>query len=68
MDLRKYEGKTVGLYLYNSVGLLVKKQIIEKASTAPQRVDIQDFSTGTYLLRVQSEGKRDVLRQVTIAK
>jgi hypothetical protein len=54
--------------MYNAVGLLVKKEIIEKATSTPQRVDVQGFSTGTYLVRVQSEGKRDVLRQITIAK
>ncbi len=68
VDLRRYEGKTVSLSLYNSLGLMVKKQTIEKATAAPQQVDIQELSAGTYLVRVQSEGKRDVLRQVAIAK
>ena len=68
VDLRKYEGKTVSLSVYNSVGLLVKKQTIEKVSAAPQQIDIQGFGTGSYLLRVQSEGKREVTRLFHIAK
>jgi hypothetical protein len=68
VDLRKYEGKTVALSVYNSVGLLVKKQTIEKVSVAPQQIDIQGFDAGSYLLRVQSEGKREVTRLFHIAK
>ena len=68
VDLRKYEGKTVALSVYNSVGLLVKKQTIEKVSAAPQQIDVQGFGTGSYLLRVQSEGKREVTRLFNITK
>ncbi len=68
VDLRHYEGKTVSLSFYNSVGLMVKKQTIEKAMAAPQQVDVQGFATGSYLLRVQSEGKREVTRLFNIAK
>ena len=68
VDLRQYEGKTVSLSVYNSVGLLVKKQTIEKVSAAPQQIDVQGFGTGSYLLRVQSEGKREVTRLFHIAK
>jgi hypothetical protein len=68
VDLRKYEGKTVALSVYNSVGLLVKKQTIEKVSAAPQQIDIQGFGVGSYLLRVQSEGKREVTRLFHIVK
>jgi alpha-tubulin suppressor-like RCC1 family protein len=68
IDLRKYEGQTVALSFYNAVGLMVKKQMIEKVSAAPQRVDMQGFGTGSYLLRVQSEGKREVTRLFNITK
>ena len=68
VDLRKYEGKTVSLSIYNSVGLLVKKQTIENVSVTPQQIDVQGFGTGSYLLRVQSEGKREVTRLFHIAK
>jgi alpha-tubulin suppressor-like RCC1 family protein len=68
VDLRKYEGQTVALSFYNSVGLMVKKQTIEKASAAPQRVDMQGFGAGSYLVRVQSEGKREVTRLFNITK
>jgi hypothetical protein len=68
VDLRKYEGKTVTLSVYNSVGLLVKKQTIEKVSAAPQQIDVQGLGAGSYLLRVQSEGKREVTRLFNIAK
>jgi hypothetical protein len=68
VDLRTYEGKTVTLSVYNSVGLLIKKQTIKKVSATPQQVDVQGFGAGSYLLRVQSEGKREVTRLFHIAK
>ena len=68
VDLRHYEGKKISLFVYNSVGLLVKKQTIEKVSAAPQQIDTQEFSVGSYLLRVQSEGKREVTRLFHIVK
>jgi hypothetical protein len=68
VDLRQYEGKTVALSFYNSVGLMVKKQTIEKVSAAPQRIDVQGFATGSYLVRVQSEGKREATRLFNITK
>jgi hypothetical protein len=65
IDLRKYEGKTVNIYLYNTVGTVLKKLTVEKTSTAPQRLNLQALTTGAYLIRIQAEGKRDVLKQVT---
>jgi hypothetical protein len=68
IDLRLYENKTVSIYLYNALGKMVKKTIVEHASVTPQHLDIQDLNTGSYLIRVQTEGKRDVLKQVKIVK
>jgi hypothetical protein len=68
IDLRKYEGKTVNIYLYNAMGVALKKLTIEKATSAPQRLDIQEIKTGSYLIRIQAEGKRDVTRLCNITK
>ena len=68
IDLRKYEGKTAAVYFYNALGYLLKKTIVEKATTLPQSIDIQNLTTVTYLVRLQSEGKRDVVKQVVVAE
>jgi Ricin-type beta-trefoil lectin domain-like/PA14 domain/Secretion system C-terminal sorting domain len=63
IDLRQYEGKAVHLYFYNSLGTVLKKTTIDKATSAPQRIDIQELPTGSYLVLIQAEGKR-VLKQL----
>jgi alpha-tubulin suppressor-like RCC1 family protein len=68
VDLRQYEGKPVTIYLYDGLGKMVKKTVIEKPSAVPQHLDIQGFKTGSYLVRIQAEGKRDVVRQVAIVE
>jgi hypothetical protein len=68
IDMKQYEGKAVNIYLYNTLGKVMKTMNIEKASSTPQRIDIQGFTTGQYMIRIQAEGKRDVLRQVIITE
>ena len=68
IDLRPYEGKAVTVYFYNTLGKMLKKVTIEHASAAPQRIVVDNLNSGSYLIRVQTEGKRDVLKQVKIAK
>jgi hypothetical protein len=68
LDLRKYEGKAVTISLYNSMGTNIKTMKINKAISAPQRIDLQEFNMGSYMLRIQAEGKRDVLMHVMIAE
>lgn len=68
IDLRLYENKPVTIYVYNALGKMLKRLSVEKASATPQRLNIEDLNTGSYLIRVQTEGKRDVLKQVKIAK
>ena len=68
IDLRLYENKQVTVYIYNALGKMLKRISVEKASATPQRLNIEDLNTGSYLIRVQTEGKRDVMKQVKIAK
>ena len=68
IDLRLYENKPVTVYIYNALGKMLKRISVEKASATPQRLNIEDLNTGSYLIRVQTEGKRDVMKQVKIAK
>ena len=68
LDLRQYEGKAVVLSFYNAVGTLVKNIKIAKASSAPQRIDIQEFNMGSYLIRLQIEGKKEITKLFNVAK
>jgi alpha-tubulin suppressor-like RCC1 family protein len=66
LDLRKYEGKKVTLYVYDQVGRLIKSQVIEKASSAPVRLDMGSHGDGQMLLRVSAEGRREVTKKFVI--
>jgi hypothetical protein len=66
LDLRKYEGKKVTLYVYDQVGRLIKSQVIEKASNAPVRLDMGSHGDGQMLLRVSAEGRREVTKKFLI--
>jgi Secretion system C-terminal sorting domain len=66
LDLRKYEGKKVTLTVYNQVGKRLKSQVIEKASSASVHLDMSGQGDGQMLLRVSSEGRREVMKKFLI--
>jgi hypothetical protein len=67
VDLSKYKGQAVTISLYNQFGQQVLTQQIEKA-VGTVNVDVSQNSTGNYLMRVVSKGRKDVIQQVHIAK
>ena len=65
VNLKDYKGKDVILYLYNQIGVLqVVRQVQNVGGTTPERIDINDFLGGQYLLRVESKGIKDVVKAV----
>jgi hypothetical protein len=67
VDLSKYKGQAVTISLYNQFGQQVLTQQIDKAA-GTVNVDVSQNSTGNYLMRVVSKGRKDVIQQVHIAK
>jgi hypothetical protein len=68
VDLKKYNGLEVTITVYNQFGKLLQTAQIEKASSAPFRLEFGDVATGSYLIRVQAQGKREVMRKIQIAR
>ena len=68
VDFKKYDGLQVTITVYNQFGKLLQTAQIEKASTAPFRLEFGDMATGSYLIRVQAQGKKEVMRKLQIAK
>ena len=68
IDLKKYEGKEVNLYVYNQLGKLMQVVKVEKVNSTLQRLDTHPFTTGSYFIRVQASGVREVTKQFKIAK
>jgi hypothetical protein len=65
VDLASYLDKKVTLSVVDVLGHIFKNKTIEKAEKI-QRVDLDNVPDGQYILRIQTEGKRDVLRMFNI--
>jgi hypothetical protein len=67
VDLSAYENRAVALHLIDARGQEVKMSKLEKAGKI-HRIELDNLTTGMYVLRIQSSGKRDVTRLVNITK
>ena len=68
VDLSKYKGQSVSIFLYNNFGQQVGIRQVEKVGVEPLRMDISQQNAGNYLIRVTSKGKRDVTKTLSITK
>ena len=68
VDLKAFENKTVHLSIANVVGIAVFNQTIESANRAPHRLNISTLESGVYFIRVETKGKRAVVRKLQIMK
>jgi hypothetical protein len=68
IDLKAFEGRAVGIQVYNAMGKLILVQQVEKAGSSPIQVSTSDMPVGSYLVRLLPEGKREVTKQVKIAR
>jgi hypothetical protein len=67
VDLSKYKGEAVSLQLFNQFGQQVQFMAIDNAAGAVS-LDVAAQQTGQYILRISANGKRDVMKKVTISK
>jgi major membrane immunogen (membrane-anchored lipoprotein) len=67
IDLSKYKGQEVGVYLYNQLGTQVMFMPIDKVGDTPVEIDVNNLINGQFMLRVSAKGKRDITKQVMIA-
>jgi hypothetical protein len=68
IDLRQYRHQAVNISMYNSIGQLVLSQKVEKVVNNILELSIGNLSIGTYRIRIESKGKRDVLKALVIAR
>ena len=68
IDLKKYNGLQVTISVYNQFGKLIQSSQVEKASSTPFHLEFGDVATGSYLIRIQAQGKKEVVRKLQIAK
>jgi HYR domain/Ricin-type beta-trefoil lectin domain-like/Secretion system C-terminal sorting domain len=68
IDLTTFNNESVGVYLYDGFGKKVAFQNIEKGKASFVHFDLSNQQNGSYLVRVTAQGKRDVLKQVQVAR
>jgi spore coat protein A, manganese oxidase len=68
IDLRVYRNQAVNISLYNSIGQLVLNQKVEKVVNTLLELSIGKLYIGTYRIRIESKGKRDVLKALVIMR
>ena len=68
MDLSRYSGSDVSVYLYNSFGKQVHFQLLPKVGKQLITLDLGVFDSGTYLVRFAAKGKRDLTKKLMIVK
>jgi Ricin-type beta-trefoil lectin domain-like/Secretion system C-terminal sorting domain len=61
VDLKPYENRPVVLSIMDATGHEMRSLSVEKAGKT-QRIDLDGFTNGLYLLRIHTAGKRDVAR------
>ncbi|MBL7814374.1 MAG: RICIN domain-containing protein [Saprospiraceae bacterium] len=68
VNLSEYTGKAVDIVIYNTFGKVVSREHIDNVANSVYKIDVNEFATGQYLIRVSAEGKRDAAQQVMIQK
>ena len=68
VDLSKLKGKAVSIFIYNQIGHQVAFKTIEAADEAPVRMDVSDYTSGHFLIRITAKGQRDMTKQLIIQR
>ncbi len=68
IDLKRFEGRTIDIILSDVAGKVLRHEKVEKATTAPYRLDLIDMPSGSYMVTIQTRGKRTVVRKLSIVK
>jgi len=66
LDLSSYVNRAVRLELYDAEGKAVKVIEIEAVEANAERLDLSQYQSGLYLIRVQSEGLPDATKRVVL--
>jgi hypothetical protein len=68
VDLSPFEGVQVQLDVFNQVGKLVRTATIDKATATAFELDLSDAPVGSYVIKVQPNGRRSVSKMVQIVR
>jgi Secretion system C-terminal sorting domain len=64
LDLAQYDGKNVAVQVLNSVGQQVYNLPIKEVTNQTYSVDLQNYPTGIYLVKITSNGVETISRKI----
>jgi hypothetical protein len=68
IDLSPFEGVQVTITVFNQVGKLMRSATIEQATKSAYELDLSDAPVGTYVVKVQPNGRRSVAKTIQIVR
>jgi len=68
LDLSSYVNRAVRLELYDAQGKTMKVMEIEAVENNAERLDLSQYQSGLYLIRVKSEGLYDAMKRVVLSR
>jgi PKD repeat protein len=68
IDLEAVRDKPVNITILDIEGKIVKQKKIESAPVEPLRINIEDIKVGAYFIQIKTEGKREVVKKLMIAR
>ena len=67
IDLSQGYGNPVSIRIFSIIGKELFQEKIELAPSTPYRINLSQFETGQYLIRVDMKGKRPVTRKFVVS-
>jgi hypothetical protein len=66
--LTPFEGVQVTIEVFNQVGKLIQAANIEKATKSAFELDLSTAPVGSYIIRVQPDGRRMVSKMIQVVR
>ena len=68
VDLETVRYRAVELTLTDATGKVLQQRKIESAPIAPVRMTLEGLAAGLYFIRVDSEGKREMVKKLIVVR
>lgn len=68
IDMSGYEGKAVDLVIQNSMAVEVYRQHIPEVNKEAQRISLESFNNGLYIINVKGKGLRTKAKKLIVSK
>ena len=67
IDLKAFENRAVTLTISDVSGKNLITEQVKSATAAPHRLDVSALQTGLYFVKIQAQGKREVMQKLQVA-